>query len=428
MNLRLLIATSFFSLLLSDAIYYISVSMRLPVDATYVIVACRLISLFCLLWFNHKLKWKNEMPVWVSRFFTWMILWNIIAIVRGIFNADDYWDWKYLFLNASFTMLIPYAMIIGILFKYSDDLFITIVTRLFVFGYLILPLTLKIDLERELFPRSMITVSFFLITIPYIRPKWRIVITCAAVASVVLAYDFRTNVMRIIFSLLLVLLYYCRKYITAVMLKLGCIILLTLPAIFLFLGVTGQYNIFKPTDNIDKYAVSYGNGGNESNLAIDTRTFLYQEVFASMLANNSLLLGEGAIGKYKTEYFDESVDQNRGRYGAEVGFLNTLLYTGIVGVVLYALVLFAAIYYGLGGSNNFFCKMLALFLAFRWVVFFIEDIVQYDMNYYFLWMSIGLCLSKDFRMLSDADIAGYFNFSKRKNKATTAQKKQALSF
>ena len=414
MNIRLLIIVSFFSILLADAINYLSTTMHISLDATYLIAALRLISLVCLLFFNAKLKWKNKIPPLAVFFFKCMILWNLVTIVRGAFAAEDYWDWKYLGFNSAFSMMIPYAIIVGVLFTFSEDLFTLIVTRLFVFGYLAIPLTLSIDLERELFPRAlMITISFFVLIIPYVKLKWRLAIICVAATSAYLAYDFRTNILRILFALLVAGLYYARNYITTGLMKSACLVCIIIPPIFLVLGITNQYNIFKPTDDIDKYAIAYDNGV-ESNLATDTRTFLYQEVFSSMQANHSFIFGEGAAAKYRTEYFEGGGAQNNGRFGAEVGFLNTLLYSGIIGILSYALVLFSAIYYGITRSNNFFCKMLALFLAFRWIVFFIEDFTVYDTNYFFLWLSVGLCLSKEFRALTDADIKQYFTFSGKK--------------
>ncbi|MEO5682379.1 MAG: hypothetical protein ABIQ88_07035 [Chitinophagaceae bacterium] len=411
MNIRLLIIISFGAALLSDAIYYLSTAMHISLDGTYFIGALKLVSLICLLVFSVRIKWKMKIPPLVRYFFKWMIVWNVITIIRGGIAAGNYWDWKYLFLNSSFTMLVPYALITGILFTYSKDLLTLMVTRLFVFGYIILPLTLNIDLQREFYPRAiMITICFFLLLVPYVKTKWQIAILGVAAASVLLAYDYRANVIRIILSLLLVMLYYVRNYISTGLLKFGCLICVLIPPVFLLLGVTGQYNIFKPSDDVDKYDIEYDNGVT-SNLATDTRTFLYEEVFSSMRSNHSFIFGEGATAKYKTVYFDDEIGQNGGRYGAEVGFLNTLLYSGVIGVFLYALVLFSAIYYGMAASNNFFCKMLAIFLAFRWIVLFIEDFVQYDTSNYFLWFAVGLCLSKDFRAMTDADIREYFNFS-----------------
>jgi hypothetical protein len=233
-----------------------------------------------------------------------------------------------------------------------------------------------------------------------------------AAATIILSIDFRANVIRIILATLIIFLYYARKYVPLKWIKFACLTFFVTPILFLFLGVTGQYNIFKPSDNIDKYEFSYDDG-TERNIALDTRTFLYQEVFATMQGNNSFVWGEGGAGTYKTEYFDDSVDYNKGRYGTEVGFLNVLLYSGILGVIFYAVIIFSAGYYAVNYSNNFLCKMLALFLAFRWVLFFIEDFTRYDVNYYFLWIAVGLCFSKDFRSLSDAELMEYFNFKKK---------------
>jgi hypothetical protein len=414
MNIRLLIIISFFSTLLSDAIYYVNVAMKISMNATTPIIVLKVISLVCLLILNTRINWKNQFPAWANLLFTGLILWGFVTIVRGFFTAQTYWDWKYLFMNTGFAFLIPYAIIAGALYTYCDDLFKLIVTRLFVFGFLIIPLTINHDLQRELFPRGvMITSSFFVLAIPFVKPKWRIVIACVALVSVFIALDYRSNVIRITFSALLVILYYTRKYITAGLLKFACLACLLIPIVFLLLGITNQFNVFKPTDDIDKYDIEYDNGL-ENNLATDTRTFLYQEVLLSMRAKETFLFGESATGKYKSEYFSDNGENSNQRFSSEVGFLNTLLYSGLIGVALYALVLFSAVYYGITQSSNFFCKMLALFLAFKWIMFFIEDYIQYDMNYYFLWLSVGLCLSKSFRSLSDADIRKYFDFSARK--------------
>jgi hypothetical protein len=63
-----------------------------------------------------------------------------------------------------------------------------------------------------------------------------------------------------------------------------------------------------------------------------------------------------------------------------------------------------AAHYAINYSNNFLSKILGVFVAFRWVVFFIEDITKYDINFYFLWIAIGMCFSTQFRMQTDDDL------------------------
>ncbi|MEP6750122.1 MAG: hypothetical protein ABJB86_20455 [Bacteroidota bacterium] len=394
-------------------------SMSLPLNPA-VLITLKLTSLVCLLILNTRIKWKNEFPAWASLFFSGLILWGLVTIVRGLFLAKNYWDWKYLIQNTGFAFLVPYAVIAGALYNYCDSLFKLIVTKLFVFGFLVIPLTIKIDIQREFFPRGIaITCSFFVLIIPYVKDKWRFVITCVALTAVFIALDYRANIIRMTFAFLMVAMFYSRKYVPAIVIKLACLACLLIPFIFLFLGVTGEFNVFKPSEDIDKYSIQYDNGL-ENNLAEDTRTFLYQEVLLSMKARNTFFFGESATGTYTTDYFEDDVGQKKQRYGSEVGFLNTLLYSGLVGVLLFALVLFSAVYYGVVYSNNFLCKMLAVFLAFKWNMFFIEDFLEYNMNYYFLWLSVGLCLSKSFRALSDADMRAYFDFSAKKTVVKTA--------
>ena len=99
---------------------------------------------------------------------------------------------------------------------------------------------------------------------------------------------------------------------------------------------------------------------------------------------------------------------HRGRYGAEVGFLNILLYSGIIGVILYLLMLLTASYYAIFHSNNFLSKMLGLLLAGRWITFFIEEFTNFDLNNVFIWIIIGMVSCIEFRALSDDDLKLFF--------------------
>ena len=405
-----LILVSFLCVLLADAVNYMFVAMQLGVGATYITAVLKFTSLFVLLYLHTRTKWEKHMPAHAKLYFNLLIAWNVITIIRGVFTAKGYWDWKYLVLDTSLSLLVPYALILGIMFEYSRRMFSFIVTKLFLYGFLIIPLTIKLDPVRELFARgTVISVSFFILLSPYFKFKWRVLTFIVAAVSIYLSFDFRTNVIRICVATMIFTLYYVRRYIAAGVMKTACLICFAAPLLFLFLATTNQFNIFHPTDNIDKFEYAYENG-DEKNVAQDTRTFLYEEEFASMNANNSFIMGEGAAGTYKTEFFEDVVIKDEGRTGSEVGFLNTLLYAGIIGVLLHACMLFSACYYAVNYSNNFLCKMLGLFIAFRWVLFFIEDFGRYDMNYYFIWLAVGLCFSKRFRALTDADLSRYFNF------------------
>lgn len=423
---RTLITVSISCLLLSDAVEYMSTTMQIHLDATTIMAVLKLVSLLSLVIIARRLRWQPEMPQWGLLLFRLSILCNTVTIVRGFITAEDYWDWKYISLYTSFALWVQMAVLVGILYEDAREIMRLIVTRLFLFGFIAIPLTLKIDTEQELFARGMmISVCFFILASPYFEKKWRWLVFLVAATAVYIAYDFRTNVIRIVVCYLIIGLYYARKYITVPMLRAVCLSMLLIPPVLLYLGVTDKFNVFKPAgDDIEKFEFDYASG-KQSNAAIDTRTFLYEEVFRTLKQRNSFLLGEGGSGKYTTEYFDESVDQNKGRYGSEVGFLNTLLYSGIVGVLLYGALLFCGAYFAINQSNNFFCKMLGIFLCFRWVLFFIEDFTAYNMNNYLIWVAVGFCLSKRFRSLQDHEIASYFDFKKSRVPRAVVQEQVA---
>lgn len=75
------------------------------------------------------------------------------------------------------------------------------------------------------------------------------------------------------------------------------------------------------------------------------------------------------------------------------------------------MILIMAAYYAINKSNNKLSKLLGVYIACRWVLYFIEDIALFDLNNFFLWLSIGLCYSNSFRALSDKELRDFFRMS-----------------
>lgn len=394
-----LVNISFFTILIPDILDYVAGEEAISYNPVYVNAGLRFICLCCLVAYSRKVLWKKQIPKGASNLLAWFFIWNIIIVIKGIKNAGGYYDWRFLLLSSFFNFCIPLAVIIGIMVLQNAQLFKVIIKKVFVF---VLPLVTLNAIQVFAYARATISVWMFVLMGAYIKNKWRILILFTAFLALITGYEIRANFLRIAVALALFFFFQFRRAIKTVWLKSVCFVLFLLPFIFLYLGITNIFNVFQPFDDGEEFVVNDG-GKESSNLIADTRTGLYIEVFNSVLADKTLIFGGGATAKYKTEYFDLS-DDATGRYGAEVGFLNTLLYSGIIGVVLYMLVLMYASYLALNKSNNFFCKMLALFLAFRWVLFFIEDLMKFDINFYFLWIAIGMCFSNQFRILTDSQI------------------------
>jgi len=398
---------AFIFILVTDVIVRINSFIGVSNGSTNIVALLNLLTSLGLLTLCYKSQLKNKMPYYAWLAFHAFMAWNIFQFTRGVFNAQDYWDWKVLLLSYSFSILIPLTIVIGLNYELNIKLFRFILRIVFVFGIGIIPLTLTID--SHLFARIVIGVSLFVLFIPWLPYKWKFLVLIVALISLLMDVSYRINAIKIIFSFMLFLVYFNRRFISQKILNLSVGIMFMLPLILFALGVSGQYNIFQ--GNAVDISVSTGNEGSGkiANLSTDTRTFLFQEVFYSMLKkNSSFIIGEGGGSAYESPWFAAFDLNGHGRYGTEVGFINAVLYSGAIGVFLYMLMLALATYYAINKSNNYLCKLLGLWVAFHWVIFFIEDITLMTMNFYFIWLAIGLCLSNQYRALSDSDISDLF--------------------
>jgi hypothetical protein len=368
----------------------------------------RYLALLILLLIAGKSSWRSNIPQAVYLLFVTFLGWNVVTILRGAFTATGYWDWKFLLLNSLLFFLIPLAFFIGKHLPFARLCFNFVLKYLFMFGFVTIPLALVAN--RELYSRLMVPVSFFILFIPWLKGRWQKLILLVAFTSIAVVIDFRTNIIRIALSIGVLALYYFRSYFRLLIKPVHAILFL-LPIILLYLGIGGQYNIFAQAEKSGTYTVKAQKGDlGEVNLTGDTRTFLYEEVLGTLLRNGSVVMGEGATGTYTTEYF-ETVDDSGRRYGSEVGVLNLALYSGAVGVLIYMLVLFSCSWYAIYRSNNFLCKMLGLVLAVRWLLFFVEEFTNFDLNTFFLWLILGLVANSNFRSMDNQEIRAFFRFN-----------------
>ena len=394
---------SFVLLLTAECIEYLSSPSRLNFNATILVGILKFTSLALVLYSASKMNWMKDLPRTAVLVFKLMIAWNIFIIFHGIISADDYWDWKFIILNNIPSLLMPYMILVGAYFYDNVKLVKFLLFRLFPFSLVLIPLS-TVSIGMELYSRMVTGIVLFILLSIYMDRKWRLFIYFVAIMSILIALGYRANIIRIIFAGVLVIIYYTRALYTVRLFKIVSILFFIFPFVFAILGATDTFNIFKPFDsNENNFVVS--NQGTDEDLAADTRTFLYVEVLTSVSQHNRIIFGEGAAGKYVSAWF-----QDIDRYGAEVGLLNMILYGGVISVILYLWLLVLSSHYAISHSNNFLSKMLGLFIAFRWMLLFVEDITVYDMNFYFLWIVIGLAMSKRLRSLSDQEIRNYFAF------------------
>ena len=377
--------------------------------STYISAFLNYLSLFVIAFVANKTAKYNEIPSTTKYFFNLWILWNIFNIFRGAFLANDYWDWKFLLLSSLGFSLISLVFFVGNNPLFTKRIFYFYLKYIFIFGFIIIPLTLTTN--QELYSRLMIPVSFFILFIPYLQFRWKPLIVIVAATSILLSIGFRTNLLKITISVLLLSLFFFRRFIMHSWIRLAHFILFFGPIVLLVLGLNGSFNLFSELSTKHEYIIT-DNQGKKQNLTGDTRSFLYKEVLESMDNISSWLIGKSASGSYNSKWFYNTGGAMGGiRYGTEINILNILLYHGIIGVIIYFLLLYKISYRAINNSSNILSKMLGLVIASRWTLSFVEEFTQYDLNFFFFWLIMGLVSTSFFRQLDDEEIRDYFKLS-----------------
>jgi hypothetical protein len=358
---------------------------------------------FIYILFNFK-KIYNRTPFKYNLFYlNIFLIWNIIGIVRGVFVADNYWEWKFLILT-SFYLLLPL-----IVYLTNNIEILQIITK-FWFKYgLFIFIFFSYFLYADGVGQFLMPISFLLLFFPFLNFKWKIIIFSFSLYVIFFDFTARSNLIKFIVPFLLGCLFYFKTFLSNKILNILRLTFLLIPFLFLFLALFNIFNIFTINtyfrDQTIKTKTITGEKSEES-ILVDTRTFLYIEVFESAIRNDYFLFGRtpargndsNAFGEYNAEKLKTRKYE---RFSNEVSILNIFTWLGIVGVLFYFIIFFKASYLAIFQSNNFFIKIVGLNISFRWAYGFIEDFSILSVGNIFLWLMIGMCFSETFRQLSN---------------------------
>jgi hypothetical protein len=377
----------------------------IPFSAFFVIIG-KYIALFILFYLFKKCSLSTLIPNNISIIYNIHMYWIFFILCVGILKAENYWDYKLFFYDNFLFLIVPISIIIGARLNYLIQFINFIFLVLFPFGIILVPISLLSN--QEIYSRVMVPVSFCILILPFLKNKFKFYIIIILLLCFFTAFTFRANIIKILFSFLILSLYYFRNFISKRFIRNLNYVILFVPILLLILGVTKQFNIFANNIDDDKYTLSTTNFENES-LVADTRTFLYQEILSSLYLNNTLFFGEGATGKYKSNIFTGILNvHDKFRSGSEVGILNIFLWSGLVGVLLLFSVILIVTHYGINYSNSLFCKYSSLYLSCHWLLMFVEEFTIFDINNILFWIIIGICSSNKIRELSESDIVFIF--------------------
>lgn len=332
-----------------------------------------------------------------------LILWFFISLIRSILEIRDLSGFiSFIFNNYLALTCFPLLFfIVGInpnYFHMTNRILFIYVVLAFLFS---LPFINFFELQLYLaYP-----LFFIILTIPLRRSADKILILIISITVIVVSLTNRAGILRILFSFCIVGVYFIMKkvHINKKLLYALVFIVLMIPLASLYLAIKGQ-SVFQIILGDDDTPYS------QLNPYADTRTFLYYEVFQDLKTNDVLLFGKGFNAGYDSPSF-----HTYRREVVEVGFLQILMKTGIVGFILYFSVIVVGIFKSIGHSNNLFLKMLGFLLIGYIIMLFFENQLAYNLLNIIIWLVVGMCYSPVLRGLNDKEIGVLFHNSNKNN-------------
>ncbi len=333
----------------------------------------------------------------ITKLFGLLILILFISLIRSLLKIHGISELvRLLFDTYTGLSLFPiFFFIIGSNAKY----FLSINRILSAYCILAFAISLAFLKYFELNIFLLMPISYLILTFPMQTNKSRFLTLIISATIIIVSFTNRAGVMRIIISYLIVIIYYIISYlkVNKKLLKIIIFCILMLPFYFLYLGINGK-NVFQDISGNSTEDYS------QADLSADTRTFLYYEVFQDLKLNNAFIFGKGIDGGYASETF-----QTFSRSTVEVGFLQILLKTGIVGFLAYFSVIFSAIFKAMGKSKSIFMKCLGLLLSSYVLMFFIENVIAFNLLNVAIWLVVGMCHSKELLSKNDEEIKQLFS-------------------
>lgn len=325
-----------------------------------------------------------------------------LSICSGFFVASGYWMWK-TFISSIlvlsfwtfFFLFTDIRLVHRILrkwYKYALPLFIPLATIMSPdnYGIYLAPIILLL-LYLKFIPRTWkyIVMILFLIAISDLGAR-----------SILLKYSF---------AIFLGLLFFINYKIPHKLMIAFSFLCFMLPITLFIMGVSGVFNIFEfGTDKNIVITKQTKKGNIEENLLADTRTFAYKAVLISSLKNNTIIWGMTPAKAAYVEQFDNNISKLTGRKN-ECGVTNLYMWCGVIGVMLLMIVYIQAVRLSLFKSKSYSIKLLGLYVAYRWVIFWIEDIQDFYIDNVTLHIMIAICYSRGFRNITDKKFALYIN-------------------
>jgi hypothetical protein len=393
--------TSLSSILISliSVATYLEAGTGLPISNT--VVLWSLESIILIVFWKAKNEFFDDINLDHMIFVKLYLIYNVLSIMRGVFVAETYWDWKGLAGN-SLALLIPFVAYVATNERVIQRLLVSFVK----YGLAIF-LVISFFIPRLAYGFYLVPISFLILLIPSLPFRFKFLVLVFTGIVLIADTGSRSNVIKFFVPLVLLIYYKVKGFVGIPIIEFIRKILFGIPFLFLYLGIAGIFNVFNIADYIQGNYVEIKEGSNgevvQENLKDDTRTFLYVEVLNSAVKYNSWIFGRSPARGNETETFADSLEftGRSERLANEVAILNIFTWSGVIGLLFFLLVFYRASYLSINFSQNVVSKIMGLFIAFRWIYAWVEDVNLFSITTFFIWFMIGLSCSHSFRNLTD---------------------------
>ena len=346
--------------------------------------------------------------------FNLYMLWTVISIVRGVFIAETYWDWKGLTQN-TFAILLPIVV-----YSILDEEVLQSVLSFYIKITIPILMLSSISIPLSYWTLFLYPTCFLLLFLPVLNTKWKVILLIFVIISLI-DIGGRATVVKYCGAFLLMTLFYVQLFIsTENLIKIVWKFLLFLPWFLFVLAVTGLFNVFNFKDDIKTDKVidtKYASGEiRQQDLTDDSRTWMYIDVINSAQKYNYWLLGRSPARGNETDALSLILDEITGRKERlknEANVPNVFTWMGVIGLLLYFMVFYRASYLAVYKSNSIYIKIVGLYTAFRWLIAWAEDPYTFSTNNLTIWILWAVCYSPSFRTMNNMEIQiwvrGIFN-------------------
>lgn len=340
------------------------------------------------------------------------LLYVIFTFIRGFWAIEFWTDDTRSLVNGTLLMLMP--MIIW--YFSNPDKFSQLLSfwsKKWIIPSIIIMLLFFV---KEGYAHLLAPAYFLILFYKELPKKYRRYVWIILAMVIYGGLSARSNVLR--FAIVVLLSYlFIVKQIFRNLKRISWSFFVILPIVLLLLGTVGIYNPFKALSNNENLNINFAEAQDKTGTVIqkaneDTRTFIYEGVLATSLKNDSWLTGRTFVRGYEVDQLFgveayQIIFERTGRMeriSCEVGILNPFTWMGLIGLLLYSLMILAPSWYGVFRGRNKYVQCIGIILAFRFMFSFIEEMQTFGWNTITLWLMAAMCISPKFLKMSNDEM------------------------